>query len=263
MDKQTERHHPWHFPEEQEAIDPNETIEKTSRGLTTQLKSLSLASPRRKRSLSSSDQQEEKERERQLLGPGIPRGETSTFRPVGHSRRGNYTVEPGKIPASHQSNEAANMFTKSENDPEKAVHHPISKEETEVAQIPELPEPAPSTHPTCSDGLFDVNDINAAAAILTVISDICKLDRIPSSQDQAELRAIFEQMPYLLTCKGREESPELAIQFLISVYDNPQSATWGGIESFDHLQLMLESLKKFENRAQAQPREEQEGCFVI
>ncbi|KAJ4270446.1 hypothetical protein NW762_002128 [Fusarium torreyae] len=160
------------------------------------------------------------------------------------------------------------MFKKSDNDSEKATHNSISKE-MKLARIPETPEPAPPTHPTpCTqptspDGPFDVDDINAAAAVLTVISDICEHKKKLSSADLALLRATFEQMPYLLTCKGREESPELAIQFLIAVYYNSQSATWGGIESFDHLQLMLESLDRFENRAQAQPREAQHGYFVV
>ncbi|KAM0563678.1 hypothetical protein ACHAPJ_001405 [Fusarium lateritium] len=268
MDEQSKVLRPWNIPAEQGAVDSKETDERTIRGLTARLKSLLHASPRRKHSLPTSDQQEEKEGKRQLLASGLPRGETSsTLRPVGHSRRGrgNNPLEPGKIPAliPKESNEGANMFKKSENDPEKATQNSISKEETELAQISETPEPAPSTHSTSPDGPFDVDDINAAAAVLTVISDICEHEERLSSADMALLRATFEQTPYFLTCKGREESPELAIQFLIVVYDNPQSATWGGIESFDHLQLMLESLEKFETRAQAQPKGEQHGCFVV
>ncbi|RGP75948.1 hypothetical protein FLONG3_5528 [Fusarium longipes] len=116
---------------------------------------------------------------------------------------------------------------------------------------------------------FDINDVNAGATILTLITDTCKHAGKLSIQEQEQVRDIFGQMPYLLTQEGRgqegegeEEQFALALQFLMAVYDNPESTNWGAIESFDHLQFVLELLEKFDSRAEAEPSEER-GVFVV
>ncbi|KAG8667208.1 hypothetical protein FPOAC2_12363 [Fusarium poae] len=114
---------------------------------------------------------------------------------------------------------------------------------------------------------FHNDDVNTGIAVLTIITDICKQARKPSTKEQKQLRAVFHQMPYLLTSEAREKQGEeeliMAIQFLTTVYDHPESVNWGGIEGFDKLQLTLESLKKFDRRAEVEPREGPGGVFIV
>jgi hypothetical protein len=90
--------------------------------------------------------------------------------------------------------------------------------------------------------------------------------RKPSIKEREQLRTIFDQMPYLLTPEAREQEGDelvLAVQFLTTVYDHPESANWGSIDSFDDLQLALGNLEKFGSRAEAEPREGPEGVFIV
>jgi len=113
---------------------------------------------------------------------------------------------------------------------------------------------------------FDIDDVNAGVAILTRITDVCKRGGEPSIQERQQLRDLFRQMPYLLTQEAREQQGEevvSALQFLVTVYDNPESTNWGAIESFDHLQLVLETMEKFGSRAEAEPRKGRGGVFIV
>ncbi|CEI40410.1 hypothetical protein FVEN_g1669 [Fusarium venenatum] len=125
----------------------------------------------------------------------------------------------------------------------------------------------PTSNGSSAGSPFHNDDVNAGIVILTLITDICKKARKPSDQEQEQLHAVFDQMPYLLTSEAREQQREeelvMAIQFLTTVYDHPESVNWGAIESFDNLQLALESLKKFGDRVEAEPREGPGGVFIV
>ncbi|KAL6923560.1 hypothetical protein ACHAP8_001400 [Fusarium lateritium] len=125
----------------------------------------------------------------------------------------------------------------------------------------------PTSNGSSAGSPFHIDDVNAGIVVLTLITDICKKARKPSDQQQEQLRAVFGQMPYLLTSEAREQQGEeelvMAIQFLTTVYDHPESVNWGAIESFDNLQLALESLKKFGHRVEAEPREGPGGVFIV
>jgi hypothetical protein len=136
-----------------------------------------------------------------------------------------------------------------------------------------LPEPQemnseanPTRNGSSAGTPFHIDDVNAGAVILTLITDICKQARKPSIKEREQLRTIFDQMPYLLTPEAREQEGDelvLAVQFLTTVYDHPESANWGSIDSFDDLQLALGNLEKFGSRAEAEPREGPEGVFIV
>lgn len=124
----------------------------------------------------------------------------------------------------------------------------------------------PTSYGSSVDTPFHTDEVNAAVAVLTLITDICKQAPNPSIEEQRQLLAIFEQMPYLLTLEARRRYGEevvLAVQFLTTVYDHPESVNWGAIESFDDLQLTLESLKRFGSRTEARPREGPYGEFIV
>lgn len=112
---------------------------------------------------------------------------------------------------------------------------------------------------------FDTDDVHTGATILVVITDTCKGARKPCSEKRGQLHALFELMPYLMTRKAREQQGEnlmSAFEFLIRLYDSPDSTDWGAIESFDHLQVQLKMMEKFDSRAEAEPKEE-ESVFVV
>ncbi|KAL4729389.1 hypothetical protein ACLX1H_003806 [Fusarium chlamydosporum] len=102
---------------------------------------------------------------------------------------------------------------------------------------------------------FNIDEVSAGVVILGLISGICKQAGKPSIEERKELRDMFNLMPYLLTPEGRRQERVSSLQFLTAVYENPESTNWGAIESFDHLQLVLEELEKFDSRAEVEPRE--------
>ncbi|EYB31258.1 hypothetical protein FG05_09620 [Fusarium graminearum] len=124
----------------------------------------------------------------------------------------------------------------------------------------------PTRNGPSADTLLHNDEVNTAVVVLTLITDICKQAPNPSIEEQEQLRAVFEQMPYLLTLEARGRYGDelvLAIQFLTTVYDHSESVNWGAIESFDDLQLTLESLKRFGSRTEARPREGPYGEFIV
>jgi len=162
-------------------------------------------------------------------------------------------------------------------DDEKGTAHAASKVETEQNQDPDSFRA--STYVFVADehvagefvataddsGSFDTDDIHTGATILTVITDICKGARKPSSEERGQLHTLFELMPYLMTREAREQQGEdlmSSFEFLIRLYDSTDSTDWGAIESFDHLQVQLKMMEKFDSRAEAEPKEE-EGVFVV
>ena len=162
-------------------------------------------------------------------------------------------------------------------DDEEGVTHAVSKVETEQSQDPDssrastyvfvADEHVAGEFVATADGSssFDTNDVHTGAAILTVITDICQGARKPSSQERGQLHTLFELMPYLMTREAREQQREdlvSAFEFLIRLYDSPDSTDWGEIESFDHLQVQLKTMEKFDSRAETEPKEE-DGVFVV
>jgi hypothetical protein len=136
-----------------------------------------------------------------------------------------------------------------------------SKTAPETTKAPDFLEPAISNDLN-TDSVFSIDEVNAAVAILTLISDICRYGERLSTEDQAILRNALKRMPYLLTSIGRQRKPEQALMFQIKVYENPESASWGTIESFDTLQVMLELLERFDSFAELYPREGPGGIFI-
>ncbi|KAJ4131515.1 hypothetical protein NW768_005705 [Fusarium equiseti] len=184
---------------------------------------------------------------------------------------GNRLSEPGEVTV------VANRSGILEDD-EKGTAHGTSQARTEQNQDPDsfrtstyvfvADEHVADEFVATADGSssFDTDDVHAGATILTVITDICKRARKPSSEERGQLHTLFELMPYPMTREAREQQGEdlmSAFQFLITLYDSPDSTDWGAIESFDHLQVQLEMLEKFDSRAEAEPKEAQEGEFVV
>jgi len=152
-------------------------------------------------------------------------------------------------------------------DDEKGTAYAASKVETEQNQDTGFFRA--STHVFVADEYvadsFDTDDVHTGATILVVITDTCKGARKPCSEKRGQLHALFELMPYLMTRKAREQQGEnlmSAFEFLIRLYDSPDSTDWGAIESFDHLQVQLKMMEKFDSRAEAEPKEE-ESVFVV
>ncbi|KAF5984186.1 hypothetical protein FBULB1_3400 [Fusarium bulbicola] len=110
---------------------------------------------------------------------------------------------------------------------------------------------------------FSIDEVNAAATVLTLVSDICRHCGRLSAEDQVILRDTLKGMPYLLTPIGRKNEPEQALMFQIEVYENPVSASWGPIESFDTLQNWLELLERFDNCAELHPSQGPGGMLIV
>ncbi|EWG42336.1 hypothetical protein FVEG_04176 [Fusarium verticillioides 7600] len=137
-----------------------------------------------------------------------------------------------------------------------------SKTTSETTTASEFPEPVVSQDLT-TNWAFSIDEVNAAAAVLTLVSDICRHRGRLSLEDQVILRDAFKKMPYLLTPIGRKNEPEEALMFQIEVYENPASASWGPIESFDTLQNWLELLGRFDNCAELQPSQGPGGMLIV
>jgi len=137
-----------------------------------------------------------------------------------------------------------------------------SKTTSEITTASEFPEPVVSQDLT-TNWAFSIDEVNAAAAVLTLISDICRHRGRLSLEDQVILRDAFKKMPYLLTPIGRKNEPEEALMFQIEVYENPASASWGSIESFDTLQNWLELLERFDNCAELHPSQGPGGMLIV
>ncbi|KAF4460356.1 hypothetical protein FALBO_12861 [Fusarium albosuccineum] len=110
---------------------------------------------------------------------------------------------------------------------------------------------------------FSATDVDAAIAVLTVVTDLSGSLRKPCRELQVDLCAALHHMPHLLTLKGRDEKAELAERFRAVIYEHPESASWGGIESFDELYQQLEGLRKFDRLAEARPMEREAGIFEV
>ena len=182
----------------------------------------------------------------------------------------NRLLEPGEVIG------IANRSDILEDD-EKGVTHAVSKVETEQSQDPDSSRASTYVFVTdervagesvaTADGSssFDTNDVHTGAAILTIITDICQGARKPSSLERGQLNTLLELMPYLMKREAREQQGEdlmSAFEFLIRLYDIPDSTDWGEIEGFDHLQAQLKTMEKFDSRAEAEPKEE-DGVFVV
>ncbi|KAF5549456.1 hypothetical protein FNAPI_8012 [Fusarium napiforme] len=137
-----------------------------------------------------------------------------------------------------------------------------SKTTSETTTASEFPEPVVSQDLT-TNWAFSIDEVNAAAAVLTLVSDICRYRGRLSLEDQVILRDAFKKMPYLLTPIGRKNEPEEALMFQIEVYENPASASWGSIESFDTLQNWLELLERFDNCAGLHPSQGPGGMLIV
>ncbi|KAK6708898.1 hypothetical protein SNK04_009844 [Fusarium graminearum] len=61
----------------------------------------------------------------------------------------------------------------------------------------------PTRNGPSADTLLHNDEVNTAVVVLTLITDICKQAPNPSIEEQEQLRAVFEQMPYLLTLEAR------------------------------------------------------------
>jgi len=219
-------------------------------------------------SLRSSKKKGEERRTKQhrLKDEGEAKDEQTTMPGPGENR----LSEPGEMTG------IANRSGILEDD-EKGTAHAASKVETEQNQDPDSFRA--STYVFVADehvagefvataddsGSFDTDDIHTGATILTVITDICKGARKPSSEERGQPHTLFELMPYLMTREAREQQGEdlmSSFEFLIRLYDSTDSTDWGAIESFDHLQVQLKMMEKFDSRAEAEPKEE-EGVFVV
>lgn len=137
-----------------------------------------------------------------------------------------------------------------------------SKTTSETTTASEFPEPVVSQDLT-TNWAFSIDEVNDAAAVLTLVSDICTHRGRLSLEDQVILRDAFKKMPYLLTPIGRKNEPEEALMFQIEVYENPASASWGSIESFDTLQNWLELLERFDNCAELHPSQGAGGMLIV
>ncbi|KAF4436582.1 hypothetical protein FACUT_6348 [Fusarium acutatum] len=136
-----------------------------------------------------------------------------------------------------------------------------SKMVSETTTASEFPEPVVS-HDLDTNWAFSIDEVNSAAAVLTLVSDICRHRGRLSLEDQVILRDALKKMPYLLTPIGRKSETEEALMFQIEVYENPASASWGSIESFDTLQNWLELLERFDNRAELHPSHGPGGMLI-
>ncbi|EXA00673.1 hypothetical protein NW765_006338 [Fusarium oxysporum] len=137
-----------------------------------------------------------------------------------------------------------------------------SKTASETTTAPEFPEPVVS-HDLNANRAFSIDEVNAAVAIFTLVSDICRYRGRLSTEDQVILRDALKRMPYLLTSIGRKKEPKQALMFQIEVYENPASTSWGSIESFDTLQNWLELLERFDNCAELYPSKGPGGMFIV
>ncbi|KAF5584860.1 hypothetical protein FPCIR_8510 [Fusarium pseudocircinatum] len=137
-----------------------------------------------------------------------------------------------------------------------------SKTASETTTASEFPEPVVPQDLT-TNWAFSIDEVNAAAAVLTLVSDICRHRGRLALEDQVILRDALKKMPYLLTPIGRENEPEAALMFQIEVYENPSSASWGSIESFDTLQNWLELLERFDNCAELHPSQGPGGMLIV
>ncbi|KAF5645699.1 hypothetical protein F52700_2262 [Fusarium sp. NRRL 52700] len=133
---------------------------------------------------------------------------------------------------------------------------------SETTSTREFPEPV-VPHDLNTNRTFSINEVNAAAAVLILVSDICRHRGRLSTEDQVILRDALRRMPYLLTPMGRENEPKQALVFQIEVYENPTSASWGSIESFDTLQNWLELLERFDNYAELHPNQGPGGMLIV
>ncbi|KAM5348373.1 hypothetical protein ACJ41O_008197 [Fusarium nematophilum] len=135
-------------------------------------------------------------------------------------------------------------------------------EDEDVGELsPQLIENQGSPASAATSPAIDVSDPDVAAAIwvLTVVTADCSSFGLLSHERQDELLTIVRQMPVLLTPEGRRKNPKRADNFLAEVYDYPELATWGPIESFDELCQNLEFLC----RARAKPMMDKHGIGVV
>ncbi|KAF9770808.1 hypothetical protein IL306_011596 [Fusarium sp. DS 682] len=208
-----------------------------------------------------SGHRKEKKRGRQMFSTfgetqQIPRWEgrdeeTTSFR---HGRSPEWT--PGGVKKSaYIYNQHAHNLNQSldSSSPNKVSEPPKVPDSSETATTPD----------SSIDSLFSVGEVNAAVAVLNVVSNICEYGGRVSIEDRVILRDALKEIPYLLSSEGRNSKRESALMFQTKVYENPDSASWGPIESFHTLQVMLESLEKFDNRAGLVPREGRGGVFVV
>ncbi|KLO85381.1 uncharacterized protein LW93_13990 [Fusarium fujikuroi] len=137
-----------------------------------------------------------------------------------------------------------------------------SKTGSETTTALEFPEPVVS-HDLNTNRAFGIDEVNAAAAVLTLVSDICRHRGRLSTEDHVILRDALKTMPYLLTPMGRKNETEQALMFQIEVYENPAPSSWGSIESFDTLQNWLELLERFDNCAELHPSQGPGGMLIV
>ncbi|KAF5667895.1 hypothetical protein FHETE_5520 [Fusarium heterosporum] len=182
-------------------------------------------------------------------------------------RKGGEEEEKGQPTAKRRNA----ILKKIQSDPpednvKKASGEPISEAglvPAHVSNFPEIsstpfdsPAPDPSkTYRSDTERLFGVEDVEAGAAILAVIADICndangKLSRA----EQLELRSMFDQMPKLLTHKQRDVDPEKAYKFLFAIYESSVAGNWEDIGALNDLETKLELLQCFDSRAEASPK---------
>ncbi|KAF4495875.1 hypothetical protein FAGAP_7983 [Fusarium agapanthi] len=136
------------------------------------------------------------------------------------------------------------------------------KTASETTTASEFPEPVVPPDLNINRA-FSIDKVNAAAAVLTLVSDICRHCGRLSTEDQVILRDTLKGMPYLLTPIGRKNEPEQALVFQIEVYENPASPSWGPIESFDTLPNWLELLERFDNCAELHPSQGPGGMLIV
>ncbi|KAG5745842.1 hypothetical protein H9Q69_012818 [Fusarium xylarioides] len=188
-----------------------------------------------------------------ILGPRLLGGGEEEM-PSRYSRATEYT--------SNDVKESADICQKYAYNFDQVLEGFNSKTASETTTASEFPEPVVSQDLT-TNWAFGVDDVNVAAAVLTLVSDICRHRGRLSLEDQVILRDALKKMPYLLTPIGRKNEPEEALVFQIEVYENPASASWGSIESFDTLQNWLELLERFDNCAELHPSQGPGGMLIV
>lgn len=170
----------------------------------------------------------------------------------------------GRTPedTSNEAKESADICQKHACDFDQVFDSFNSETVSETTTALEFPEPVVS-HDLNTNRAFGIDEVNAAAAVLTIVSDICRHRGRLSTEDQIILRDALKRMPYLLTPMGRKNETEQALMFQIEVYENPASSSWGSIESFDTLQNWLELLERFDNCAELHPSQGPGGMLIV
>ncbi|KAF4991226.1 hypothetical protein FGRMN_7958 [Fusarium graminum] len=219
-------------------------------------------------SLHTSSQQQEKAKGRGRGGERPAHSETPQRDPKGDS------VRSCKTTLFAETMKDADIYVKPEDNVKKASGKGISEGGSVPAHVSNFPEISstpfdslasdPSkTHRSDTERLFSVEDVEAGAAILAAITDVCdNASGNLSRAEQSELRSIFDQMPGLLTREQREVDPEKAYQFLFAIYENPEAGNWGDIGALDDLETKLGLLECFDSRAEASPKRKGDAYVV-